>query len=391
MKAKTLPPPDSETTLAAARWLSGRREHSPRRWASSDLRRLRELVGRQPLPEICARLGRPRNAVVCKLIDLGYSIREEATLPLGCSGRELSRRTGISYNVVMGAVRSGKLKAAPANGRDWLITWAEAQRYEQRSARRSAARTRALRRIGRRRTITRAQFETLLGISTTQAHRYLIGGVVKAWKVPSPDDNSAASYEWRVSLKDARRLKRKRAAGPLRPSRRKAYRDRQQTANAHVAALRTARRAGVSGYEHLRSATRPGWLTVPEIARHAGLSEQSVYTHLQTGRLRGERVGRQWQAAPDAVEAYLAWARQPQSAKCGPEDPCRSDRQAVHRAGLLTLAEAAQIYGVRRGQLASAYQRGCLSARHFGRLLAVRRSEVRRWLRSSQPASANAA
>ena len=377
------PSPDPETALAAARWLRGRRGPGPRRWSPAELRRLRELVGQQPLPEICARLERPRNAVVCKLIALGYSIREDATRPLGCSGRELSRRTGISYNVVIEAIRSGKLKAVPANGKDWLITWAETQRYERRLARRSAARARALRRIGRHKTITRAQFERLLGISTTQAHRYLLGGVVKAWKVPSPDDNAAVPCEWLVSAKDARRLKRERAAGPLQPSRRKAYHDRQQVANAHVAALRAARRSGAGGYEHLLPAQRPGWLTVPEIARRAGLSEQSVYTHLQSGRLRGERVGRQWQAAPEAVEAYLAWARQPQSAKCGPEDPCRSDREAVHRAGLLTLAEAAQTYNIKLGRLASACQRGCLPARHVGRLLAVRRADVRRWLRAS--------
>jgi excisionase family DNA binding protein len=55
-----------------------------------------------------------------------------------------------------------------------------------------------------------------------------------------------------------------------------------------------------------RHAVPPRFMTATEVAGHARVHLQTVYRHLRTGQLRGERAGSGWRITPEAFEEYVA-------------------------------------------------------------------------------------
>jgi excisionase family DNA binding protein len=48
------------------------------------------------------------------------------------------------------------------------------------------------------------------------------------------------------------------------------------------------------------------WMTVAEAATATRLHPQTVYRHLRSGRLRGDRAGSRWRITRDALDKYLS-------------------------------------------------------------------------------------
>lgn len=54
------------------------------------------------------------------------------------------------------------------------------------------------------------------------------------------------------------------------------------------------------------------WLSVEEIARHLGVSKESIYRWLERGKIPAHRVGRQWRFSSKEVDE---WVRRGESAE----------------------------------------------------------------------------
>lgn len=54
------------------------------------------------------------------------------------------------------------------------------------------------------------------------------------------------------------------------------------------------------------------WLSVEEIARHLGVSKESIYRWLERGKIPAHRVGRQWRFSAKEVDE---WVRRGESAE----------------------------------------------------------------------------
>jgi excisionase family DNA binding protein len=63
-------------------------------------------------------------------------------------------------------------------------------------------------------------------------------------------------------------------------------------------------------------------LTVAEVATATRLHPQTVYRHLRSGRLQGDRAGTRWLIAPEALDEFL-------SSGPAPETPGRMAPRAV--------------------------------------------------------------
>lgn len=288
--------------------LNAARTQKRARWMQRDVTALEEMVGRCTPIEMARRLGRSLNSIKCKLAALGYVIGEDVRGPLGLSAIGVARRLGAPYEVVWRMVRAGDAKARRYEGRkDYLIEWPEVRRIERHLAGLRRKRERALARIGEP-TITKQEFMRLIGLSETQATRYLQGGIVRAWKVPCKWSTIAADrWDWLVSLRDARRAKRQREQGRLRLRKRK-YRAMVDQTSARVAELRRAGQIG-RGRRHPRPCPVPGHLSPSQIAEQAGVSHETVARHIRSGRLKAKRVrvGRREFLAVrlKAAQAYL--------------------------------------------------------------------------------------
>ena len=239
-----------------------------------------------------------------------------------------------------------------------------------------ARRERALARIGEP-TITKQEFMRLIGLQETQATRYLQGGIVKAWKIPCRwTEIGRERWEWRVSKRDAERVKRRRQGGRLGLHRKK-YRAMVDADAARIRVLRRAGRLGRSGRHYGRRHTlKAGCLTIAETAELAGVSPYTVSRHISTGELKAARIRvggcRVFTSiSPSAARAYAARTR--------PGWRPRASVGRVHRAGRITLREAQARYGVATGTLAAAARRGALATRKIGGLLAARIADVRRF------------
>src|SRR5215211_7854752 len=57
---------------------------------------------------------------------------------------------------------------------------------------------------------------------------------------------------------------------------------------------------------HDRRLEHRGFMTAAEVAVRARLHLQTVYRHLRSGRLRGDRAGSGWRITPEAFEEYVA-------------------------------------------------------------------------------------
>jgi hypothetical protein len=370
-------------------WLTYRRRSAsgrkPRRqWKKTELVELRSLIGRRSLSQLADHFGRDQATVAGKLNRLGYSILQDVVAPLGCNLHELARRVGIPYEVAWHDAHSGHLGAARRNKKDFFVTWSEVRRYERYMGRIRRRRERALARI-KEKTISKPQFERMLGLSETHTQRYLKGKVVRAWKIPMLwEDAPRQRWEWHISLADARRVQRLRASGRLKLNQ-PAYRKLQRLTNAEIVRLRRAKRLGVrDDLRHRLSSVIPGCYTVSQVSSHVGRAQSDIYQHIRMGRLKviRKRVGNRYYMAihPSALPPYLAWCQREQLAT-GPLRPWNKSVLKLHSAGYLTLTEASRRYKVKRSQLA--WLKKQLHMRKFAGVWGVKGKEVRTWIKNN--------
>ena len=378
---------DIRQILAQADWLDRRRRparREVRRWTQTELHQLESLVGRKSLIEISQRLDRRRSVVASKLQSMGYTISIHVNEPVGLSAKGVSRRLKVTYDQVYRDICAGILPARKDGGKDFMIYWRDVRAYERRVRRIARRRQRVLDRIHEP-TITKTELMALLNIKETQATRYLMGGVVKGWKVPAArsGDCPKQRWEWVVSLKDAERVKRLRAAGRL-CLRKKAYRTMVRREGERIAQLRRDRRLGKR--EDLGAPHSPvieGHYTVRQVAAHTGVSDQQIYQHVASGRLPAKRVriGTRTFLAVDPADlpTYLEWCQRGQMAT-GPMVGWKTAKARITRLGYLSMAEAAERFGVSQAALAQACHDGRLKHRKISGLRAVKPADVEAYL-----------
>ena len=339
-----------------------------RAWTRAEVARLESLVGKCAPAEMARELNRSLNSVVGKLIRLGYRISADVMLPIGLTAVGVARRIGVPYYMLHRTVQSGSIVApVKANKKDYLLRWPAVRRLEGHYQSIADRRRRVLDRI-KERTISKQRLMQMLNISETQGARYLEGGIVKCWKVPCMWSAAGRSrWEWRVSLRDARRVKKLREGGRLK-LRTEKYVATQRRINVEITKLRRERRLGLR--DELRRKKKPlvpDTYTVPQVAQLAGLSESEVYEHAKNGRLKVRRVpvGRRAYVVvePDALKPYLEWCRRLVKAT-GPLHPRQRQKDEVHRRGLLTIPEAAEQFNLNVGSL-----RAAISAKRVRSLL----------------------
>ena len=54
-----------------------------------------------------------------------------------------------------------------------------------------------------------------------------------------------------------------------------------------------------------KSVSEGRWLSVPEIAKHLGISTVTIYRWLEDGRIPASRVGKQWRFKQDKVDRWV--------------------------------------------------------------------------------------
>jgi hypothetical protein len=331
-------------------------------------------VGRVQPSIMADRLQRSLSVVLQKLGAMGYDMQADVRQPLGLTATALANRLGIGIEHICGDIACGVLKAHREAKKDFSIAWADVARYEAHIKQLARARGRVMARI-KEPTMSKQEAMRELGLSETHIQRYLAGRILKAWKVPCRYTQAARQrWEWRVSVASVADIKAKRESGRLR-LRKRAYRQLQDATNALVKQLRRQKRLGQrDDLKHPRSALKPGCFTISQIASHVGLSAAQVYEHVQLGRLVAEsvRVGTRsfWVVHPDALPTYVAWTQR-EVVATGPVKAWRTMLDKVHRAGRMSLAEAAAQYGVKRESLAAAAQTGQLKTRRIGKLRTV--------------------
>lgn len=376
--------------LDQALWLAKRQaapQQRRRLWTPAKIERLEAMVGQCTLPEMGRELGLPALAVSVRLHQLGYSIPKDVYAPLGRNLHQAARELDIPYEWLWNQARLGKIQAPKIDGKNRLLRWPEFRRLEHQVKQHLARRARVLARIHEP-TITKKQFDQMIGLSETQTQRYIVGKIVRAWKVPMKwsESTSPSRLEWRVSKQDAERVTQLRAEGKLR-LRRKAFREISRYENSKVVKLRKARRLGQRDeLKHALSCVVPGCFTIRQVASHVGLSESVVYTHIQSGRLPVERkrVGSRNYVAirPEVLPAYVAWAKQAWVKKAGKPKGSQTEARRVLDAGYLTVVEACKRYpGLTEPQLRSAIQRKRIPAKHIGRMLAMKQKDVRTFVK----------
>ena len=339
-----------------------------RAWTRAEVARLESLVGKCAPAEMARGLNRPLNAVVSKLMRLGYRISADVMLPIGLTAVGVARRIGVPYYMLHRTVQSGSIVApVKANKKDYLLRWPAVRRLEGHYQSIADRRRRVLDRI-KERTISKQRLMQILNISETQVARYLEGGIVKSWKVPCMWSAAGRSqWEWRVSRRDAARVKRLRESSHLK-LRTKKYIAIQRRTSAEVARLRRERRLRLRDELHRKKPPLvPGTYNIPQVAQLAGISESEVYEHAKNGRLKARRVpvGKRNYIVvePAALAPYLKWCQRLVKAT-GPLHPRQRQKDEVHRRGLLTIPEAAEQFNLNVGSL-----RAAISAKRVRSLL----------------------
>lgn len=365
-------------SLARTVWLA-RRGGGRRAWTTSELAQLESMVGKRTPLEMSHALNRNYNSVHSKLVQLGYVLSRDVLEPVGLTIAGLVRRLDLPKHIPYRHWRMGLIKATPKAGKkNYLVRWPDVRRYEQYIGQARAARRRALARIGVP-TMTKQEFMAFMPLSETQATRYLQHRIVKCWKVPCEFTRADRQrWEWVVSKPDAERVKRLRESGQLR-LRAMSYRREEWKNRDLVYSLRREKRLGRRQIG-TRPCIVPGWATVAQVAAKAGLHKESVSSDIEAGILSARHitVGRRHFVAiePAQLPAYYAWRAQNKS-------PHREIRRTVlvHRAGLLTVTEAANKHKLLRETLDGRIRSGKLYARQINGLTAVRDADVAAYAR----------
>jgi excisionase family DNA binding protein len=364
--------------VARAGWAV--RRSTRRTWSRREIEQLHGLVGRRTVTEIAREMGRSRNAVSSKLMTLGYRIKADVQQSVGLNCVDMAQSLDVPYELVWRDVRNGRIAGAHKEaGKDYIVPWPSIRRYARQIETIRRRRERALGRINEE-TITKQEFMRLIGLQETHATRYLLGKVVKAWKVPTMwVETKRWRWEWRVSKRDAERVAKLRAAGKLR-LRKKSYRKIADIANDEVKQLKRERRTGKRAANGPRKqAVAPDHYTVAQVAQMVGLSGTQVYQHIRHGRLdaKSVRVGsRAFLAIPKAsLDVYREWCARPVKAT-GPIVGWRTGIHEVHRAGLITLTEAAERFGINRGTLSAHTTTGRIPHTKIGGLRAFKAEDI---------------
>lgn len=370
-----------------ATWLA-KRQAKPkhRRWSKAEVAKLQGMVGHATVAQMAAALGRPAIYVGHKLNMMGYSIPKDVNEPLGLSLRAAAKHLAVPYEWLWRRVKCGEIKAAKKDKKDFLMPWREIRRVERLIAKHQARRERWLAHI-KEPTISKKQFDRMIGLSEVQCTRYLKGKIVRAWKIPMPwaEDASRDRWEWRISKADAERVTRLRAEGRLR-LRRKDFRKLVAYENAKVTKLRKERRLGKrDDLRHAMSCVVPGCYSIRQVASHVGLSETQVYNHIQNGRLPAEhkRVGNRNYVAirPEALPPYVAWCKRENKAT-GPIRGRYAESQRVLDAGYLTIVEACRRYtDLSENQLRWAVTTKRIPSKRIGRMIALKQKDVRTFVK----------
>lgn len=352
-----------------------------RKWLKADIQLLESMVGRYTPNEMAARLGRPSQFVSHRLNMLGYRIYKDVMTPIGLTAVGCARRFGVFYDQLLRTVKSGQVVPIEwANGKDVLIRWKYVRRLEKYYNGIKARRARVLAKI-KEPTINKWQLMKMLNLGETHTHRYLMYGIVKAWKVPCLWTTTGHyDGEWSVSLKDARRIRKLRLSGKLKLHTRK-YRQQQIAINKQITQLRRERRLGLRDELSGRKLPpiRPGTYSVAQVAQLAKVSDNQVREHIRLGRLKvkGIPVGRRTYTViyPAALPPYLKWCSR-QVKATGPIEPRRRQLQSVHAAGRLTISDASKEYKLNRGTLNAAITQRRMPSKLIDGMHGLRRRDV---------------
>jgi transposase-like protein len=358
-----------------------RRNYSPEETAL-----LESLVGKVRPREIARRLKRSYMSMICQMHRLGYRYYEDLIAPLGGTVTMMAREIGIEPSQLWRYFREGQIRhEGREGGKDYFIPRAEIERFKKKLRAWQRKRERVLASI-KVPTLSKVQVMKLLNVGETHIERYFQGGVIKTWKIPCKwsIDAPRSIWEWRASKPDAERVARERAGGKLVLKGRK-YRAMIKRQGARITELRRARRQGHSGIEHTRACPVPGCLSPAQVAIQVTasghpISEQQVYNAIWVGRLPAKQVQigrRKFRAIQLAdLPKYLAWFSR-ERIHTGPLHPHRSEIAKVHAAGLITVAEAAEIYHTTKSALRNAIQRGKLKvALRVGEVGGLHRQDV---------------
>lgn len=357
-----------------------------RYWTAETRRQLEQMIGKFSVNEMAQRLGIPPTIVSTHLNQQGYSISRDIHAPLGINLINASKKLKVPYTWLWHKVKRGELIVKRLNKKDYRLSWRQFKALQREVVAHQRRRERWLAHI-KEPVITKKQFDQMIGLSETQAHRYLIGKTVRAWKIPCEWEIGASHkrWEWRVSKADAERVTRLRAEGKLKLGR-KEFQKIVKASNAEVARLRRARRLGKrDDLKHRLSTVVPGAYNVRQVASHVGLDEQSVYMHIHSGRLKAVRkkVGRRfyWVIYPEALPPYLEWTKRGRRAT-GPIVARRKEIEAVVAASYLTVKLAcAQYPDMPEIKLRAAVQTGRVPSIRIGRMIALKQKDVRTFVK----------
>lgn len=371
-------------------WASGlgrgvaRRE----RWTPQDDDTLRALVGTCGVLQIAEKIGRSYVSTANRLRRLGYRVRADVQTLIGLPLPDVAKRVGVPDFQIYRDARAGVIPHMVRVDRKMrVVRWPGIEAYRRFIEQRMRRRERVLARI-KEPTITKTEAMAVLNLSEIQLTRYLKGGVIKGWKVPAKwTDARRSRWDWLVSKADAERVAAKRAAGTLK-LRKRGYRKIVERDLEYIRNMRRERRLGTRQVRITRKCVLPGHMTVAQVAQAIDLGTQQVYAHIKLGRLPVVRVPVGLRPfvciTPEAFEAYREWCARPVKAT-GPVVNHRKAREAVAAKGLLTISEAARLYGIKPGTIRMACRTLRLPHRHIGGLFAIDRGDMELYAKLVKP------
>jgi hypothetical protein len=287
---------------------------------------------------------------------------------MGLTVSEAARLSGVCQFTIWDATEKGEVLVV-GQGKYRYIPWADWFAWRKKHSAYKAKIAEVLASIGEE-TILKQEAMRLIDISETQITRYLVGGIIRAWKLPIGERG-----EWRVSLADALRVKEERESGKLTLETPQYEAIRQHSAEE----LKRLRDQGRIWKNRCESAWLPGYLTPYGVATEARIGIDRIRDDIRAGLLpaqaltRGRRIT--YAVAPEDTAAYIARIHGVSKAD-RLSVAARRKTIAIREQGLLPVEDVAARFGVSPAAVAQWARLGKLPAQQMGRRLAFAPGDV---------------
>lgn len=335
-----------------------RRRRHP--WLPAEIAEIKAWWGKIPRPDLAARIttilrqetGDPTaERSVDSLANYARELGLTAYIgePDEIGVRAAARQVGVRYEILWEATVHGILPSAKKGkgryiSRRALANWYVAFRERQ------IAQSELLEALENEDIISKREAMALSGYGETHLTRYLITGIIRAWKIPSLGLEGDGRGEWAVDRRSLNEFIQARLEGRLGEllDQNPAYLEIRQKGNAELKALRRAGRLGKPDpLTEPKSRYHPGCFTVVQVASHVGLSCATIYSNIEHGWLTAVSIvaGGRPRLAIEPAEAhrYVAWLKE------GPNKTSEwysRRRQQIAQAGLLTTNDVAKRFSV---------------------------------------------